>query len=178
MTNKETPGDRLRFLRDKHGDSQTDLARKMFYKRPTISKYETSGHIPKKAQLMICRIYNVPEDYFECAAGTKEDVVVVEDAYTRTVRDGNNVVSIKMNEPSELPKLRLGTETEYMIVLGVALIIVMVALPSATCFIKEMLLFVCGALILRFYQRKLALSVSPSSNLDITVDSQKEDKSK
>ena len=74
-------GERLKEVRQDHGDTQSDLARKMHVSLSTVKSWEGENSAPKHEYLVeICKLYHVSSDFL--LGLTDEDPV-----FSRTRRD-------------------------------------------------------------------------------------------
>ncbi|GEM_PF-6786419 len=93
-------GERLKKLREKHGDTQTELAVKIGYSFGSISNIERSGHASFHTVKLICDHYKIEPEWLVAGDGPTPDGVIVpirkeieespwKDAAFQTLREEN-----------------------------------------------------------------------------------------
>lgn len=99
--------ERLRYLREKAGFSQRDMANKLNIGRTTYVKYETGDSKPVRKLTEIAAIFNVSVDYLLGKENNTENEIP-DEIYTREERelikkyrqldaDGKNLIKVMIN---------------------------------------------------------------------------------
>lgn len=99
--------ERLRYLREKSGLSQRDMANKLNIGRTTYVKYETGDSKPVRKLTEIAAIFNVSVDYllgkennnettFADEIYTKEEREIIK-KYRQLDADGKNLIKVMIN---------------------------------------------------------------------------------